>query len=87
MINWLRIGSGVASGILGAIILWGAYSYYFLKPTPIINNYTVQPGANLNQTQNANKGGNGASIGLVAGPLMVGSQFGGFIGGMVSFKF
>lgn len=85
--NWLRITGGVCSGIVSLALLWGAYNYYFSKPVPIVNNYTVQSGANLNQTQNESKNNNGLSLGIVAGPLMVGNQFGGFLGGMVSFKF
>lgn len=85
--NWLRITGAVSTSIIGIALLWGAYNYYFSKPVPIVNNYTVQPGANLNQTQNEDKYSSGPMIGIVAGPLMIGDDLGGFIGGMFSFKF
>lgn len=85
--SWFRIIGAVSTTILIAVILYGGYQYYFTKPIPIVNNYTVAAGANLNQTQNEAKSSSGPSVGLVAGPLMLGSEIGGFIGGMVSFKF
>ena len=84
---WFRVVGGVSSGLILMALCWGAYRYYTAKPIPIINNYTVQPGANLNQTQNESKNSSGLSLGIVAGPLMVGNELGGFLGGMVSFKF
>ena len=49
--NYLRMGLSALGGLLIAFVLYGSYQYYFKKPTPIVNNTTVQPGANLNVTQ------------------------------------
>ena len=51
----IKIISYVLSGILIGFILYGSFQYYFKKPTPIVNNTTVQPGANLNVKQGDSK--------------------------------
>jgi hypothetical protein len=48
IVKWV---SGILAGLLVALILYGAYCFYFQKPTPIVNNTTVQPGATLNVEQ------------------------------------
>ena len=48
IVKW---ASGVFGGLFVAFVCFGAYQYYFKKPTPIINNTTVQPGATLNVEQ------------------------------------
>ena len=49
-INWFRVAGTVALIVLIGLIGFGAYQFYFCKPTPIIQNTTVQPGgvANFN---------------------------------------
>lgn len=42
----------VPISIIAGLVLFGAYQFYFNKPIPIVNNTTVQPGANLNVEQN-----------------------------------
>jgi hypothetical protein len=48
IVKWV---TGILSGLLIAFILYGAYQFYFCKPTPIVNNTTVQPGATMNVEQ------------------------------------
>ena len=49
--KWLRLGLSALGGILIALVCYGAYQYYFVKPAPIVNNTTIQPGATLNVEQ------------------------------------
>lgn len=86
-VNWLKIVGAVSSAVLLSLVLYGSYQYYFSKPIPVINNNTFQAGSNPKIEQGKQKEGIGAQIGLLAGPLYVGGKFGGFVGGMVSFKF
>lgn len=51
IIDWLKIFGTVSIVILLSIILYGSYEYYFQKPTPIVNNYTVQSGGKIEQKQ------------------------------------
>ena len=38
-------------GILIALVLYGAYQFYFRKPTPIVNNTVVQSGGKIDVQQ------------------------------------
>lgn len=53
--SWFRIWGTVAIVVVVGVILYGSYQYYFQKPTPIVNNYTVQSGATFNQKQGEKK--------------------------------
>ena len=85
-VNWLRIGAGVLSGIFIAFILYGAYRFYFDKPVPIVNNQTFAPDSKPVINQAVPKNGNNM-LGIVAVPVYLGGEWGGFIGlgGKLSF--
>jgi len=77
IVKWV---TGILSGLLIAFILYGSYQFYFCKPTPIVNNTTVQPGATLNveQAKVVNQGGH--LLTGVYGGYSNGSEFGVQIG-------
>jgi len=79
--NYLKLGLSALGGILIAIVLYGSYQYYFKKPTPIVNNTTVQPGATLNveQAKQENKTGRlytGISAGKVGSGTAILAEIG-----------
>ena len=81
----LRISTGVLSGVLVAFVCYGAYRFYFDKPIPIVNNQTFAEGSKPVITQgNSSKD---LSLGMVAGPLFLDNKLGGFVGGLVTYKF
>jgi hypothetical protein len=51
-IDWLKIIGTIAIICLVGIILYGAYSYYFKKPIPVVNNYTAPVTQNTYQIKN-----------------------------------
>lgn len=77
--NWLKVGTGVASAILFAFMIYGDYKYYLCKPVPIVNNTIVQSGGKVEvkQSEQPKSGiaghlmtgiyGNRSEIGLSAG--------------------
>jgi uncharacterized membrane protein YukC len=50
--QWILVGLGV---ILLCLIGYGAYKYYFEKPTPNTQNISALPGSTLNVTNVENK--------------------------------
>jgi hypothetical protein len=48
---WFKSITLFLSAMLLGLIINGAYQFYFKKPTPIVNNTTLQPGATLNVKQ------------------------------------
>lgn len=64
-IDWLKIAGTVAIAVVVSVVLFGAYQYYFKKPVPVINNYTVQSGGTI--TQNPEKKGGHWAVGGIVG--------------------
>jgi hypothetical protein len=75
--KYLKIGLSALGGVLVALVLYGAGQYYFKKPTPIINNTTVQPGATLNVEQNkSTRSGGHLYTGIYGGRSGAGTDLG-----------
>jgi len=72
----------VPAVVLAGLIGYGAFSYYFKKPVPIVNNTTVQPGATLNVEQGKKDSKN---FGLFLAPLFIDGKIGGMVGVEIKF--
>lgn len=83
MINWWRVFLGVSGGLFWALVIYGAYHFYFDKPIPVTNNNTFQPGSSVEVKQGTQEKRH--NFGVVGGPVFLGGKFGAFFG--VSFRF
>lgn len=84
-INWARISTGVMSGILISLILYGSYRFYFDKPIPIVNNQTFA--ADSKPVIKQSGGISSLEMGIMAGPVYLGGDLGAFAGGILTWNF
>ena len=67
-----KIVGYIAITILGGLILYGSYQYYFKKPVPIVNNTTVESGATMQVDQDTGKSNRQFFTGIYGGRSEVG---------------
>lgn len=67
-----KIVGYIAITILGGLILYGSYQYYFKKPVPIVNNTTVESGATMQVDQDTGKSTRQFFTGIYGGRSEVG---------------
>ena len=75
-IDWLKIAGVVAIVCLIVLGGYGAYNYYFCKPTPIVQYYTVMPGGKIEQKTEQKKTGGHIFTGIYGNKNTVGGVIG-----------